>query len=286
MAYWDGSNWQILTAEFDANSKTFTCTLPLSILSGTVIEVYKTSTASLSLSTPIVGAETQVTADGTDFVPTATVSLVCDGIQCGTVTADRDGAFSNEAVEVSNLLMVGLLGVGSHVVTASDIYGDSASFAVTFFTPTLTLDPTSRSAGTSVSITGAGFAAGGAFQVWLMPISGSRIGPLPLQDSSGFVDSSGELLSTFTVPANVAGYDYVLIQEGQLAVEVGFHATSLTLSYDVIGPYTMLRLMDTGLLPDPLSLLIAMACQVAVLKLQAPATSMMSRLNCPTCDNE
>jgi hypothetical protein len=120
--------------------------------------------ASISLSSTSASPGTPVTVTGSNFAPGRSVTIKFDDTIMMTVTATASGAFT------ATFSIPGATPSGSHTVAAGDGANNaSATLSVALQTsqPTLSLSSTSASVGSSLTVSGSGFAPGGTVTIKL-----------------------------------------------------------------------------------------------------------------------
>jgi hypothetical protein len=135
-----------------------------------------------------------VTVTGSGFAASSTVTINYDGVvqttSPATVTTSSSGAFSASFSVPASV-------VGAHTVSASD--GSSSSSATFTVTQSITLAPTSGSVGSSVTVTGSGFAGSKTVTI---KFGSTTMTTVP---STVTTDAYGSFSASFTVPAATAG---------------------------------------------------------------------------------
>lgn len=140
-------------------------------------------------------AGTSVTVSGIGYSGSSTINIALDGISQttspSTVTSSSSGSFSCRFTVPSSL-------VGAHVVQATDA---STSLAATFVltAPSITITPVSGYVGSTVTISGNGFAPSSIVTVKFDSTS-QATNPATLISSS-----SGSISCTLTVPTSLSG---------------------------------------------------------------------------------
>ncbi len=206
-----------------AGSITYVMTVPASAPSGTYaisiedennanisasinFTVTLNSILTLSVNTGNVGDA--VTVTGTNFSPSTTLTILFDNITVGTVTTDAGGNFTSQ-------VSIPAAVCGAHTIKIG-------SFGQTYtITPKITLDKTQGIAGTTVTITGTGFAASTAITA---TFNNSAVAL-----SSSITNTTGGFVVTFTVPTAATGSYNVQVTAGSLA-SAGFSIVDASLS--------------------------------------------------------
>ncbi|MGD0451800.1 MAG: hypothetical protein ABSA79_12195, partial [Candidatus Bathyarchaeia archaeon] len=149
---------------------------------------------------------TVVTVSGTGYGPLKTVTIKYSSSTMtttpGTVTTTPYGTFSCTFTVPASV-------AGGHVVLASDSASPSNSASASFtVAPNITLNPTSGKVGSTVTVTGTGFAANSLLSA---TFGGSSV----TLSGTHTTDGSGNLPSgmTFTVPASIAGAQQVVVTD-------------------------------------------------------------------------
>jgi len=126
-----------------------------------------TITPSVTLSSSSVVAGSQLTVNGTSFAASSTVTIYIDSVSTITTTTNASGSFS-----VSLTVSQGVS--GSHTLTATDSLSNSKSVTYSI-TPSITINPSSFTSGSQVTVNGTGFAASSNITFYMdgVPISGS-----------------------------------------------------------------------------------------------------------------
>ncbi len=142
------------------------------------------------------------TVSGSGFTPGATVRVLWDslsGPQIGSNTADGSGNLPNTSVTIPAAT------AGSYNVFASD---GTNSASTTFTIPfSLNLNPSSGAPGSSVAVSGSGYAAGEIVSVAWDTLSN--------QLATATADGHGSFSASLTVPANAAAGNHVVLAAGQ-----------------------------------------------------------------------
>jgi hypothetical protein len=140
---------------------------------------------------------TTVTASGSNFVPSSTITITFGLSQIqttpATVTASNVGSFSASFTVPSYV-------AGNYVVSATDnsINNNSASVAFTI-TPTITVSPTSGIVGTTVTVSGSNFVPSSTITITYNGIQQTTSPPTVTSTNTG------SFTATFTVPATSNG---------------------------------------------------------------------------------
>lgn len=173
------------------------------------------------------GIGTSVLVTGSGFSSSSTVTIAFDGIiqptAPSTVTSTSDGRFICYFTVPAYL-------VGAHVVQAVDAT-TSAAATFTITVPTITITPASGSVGSTVTVSGSGFATSSPLTV-KFDTALQNTSPSTITSSS-----SGSFTCTLTVPSSVAGAHTI-----QVTDTFGNSATTV---YTVTAPtYTLTVLSD------------------------------------------
>ena len=167
----------------DSKKKLITAALSLLLLSMLVVTTLFTPLARAQLSlglNPTSGTVGEsVTVTGAGFTPNGTVSIDFSGTNVATTSADDSGAISTTFTVPSE-------SPGSYSVTTTDAGG--AGSATASFTVVqnlfLTVDPTQGQAGTTVTVTGAGFTPSGTVNI---DFSGTNVATTSADDSGAII---------------------------------------------------------------------------------------------------
>ena len=154
-------------------------------------EVLLNSVLTISNNTGNVGDT--VTVTGTNFTPNASVNILFDTQAVATVTTDALGNFSQQ-------ITVPAAVYGAHVIKVGTI---QQAYTVT---PTMTMDKTQGIAGTTVTLTGKGFAGGTAIT--------AVFGTTAITLTPAVTDATGGFTSSFVVPAMATGAYAVQVTAG------------------------------------------------------------------------
>jgi hypothetical protein len=134
------------------------------------------------------------------------------GIVLGNVTTDTTGALgAGTTVHVPGLA-TGSYEIGIYLANANDVFLASQSFAET--APTLSLSASSGAAGSMVTVSGTGYAAGASYQLCLVPAGATQCGGVGVDLVVFQADASGAIPAntTATMPAvPPASYDVVVL---------------------------------------------------------------------------
>jgi len=161
------------------------------INASTTFEVLLNSVLAISHSTGNVGDT--VTVTGTTFAANTSVNILFDTQIVGTVITDALGNFSQQ-------ITVPAAVCGAHVIKVGTI---QQAYTVT---PTMTMDKTQGIAGTTVTLTGKGFAGGTAI---IALFNNNAITLTP-----AVTDATGGFTATFVVPATATGTYNVQVTAG------------------------------------------------------------------------
>jgi len=144
-------------------------------------------TASISPSSGPVG--TMVAVSGTYATPGGSVAISWDGNFVDSVLAEEDGTYSYDLAAPAST-------AGEHTITAEDV--ESTNTAAQTFTvePQIVLSTSAGPVGAELTVTGTGFAANAYVDVTFDAIP-------KVEDFA--TDSVGSFMTTFKVPASVAG---------------------------------------------------------------------------------
>ena len=155
---------------------------------------------------------TSITVTGNGLAPNVSTTIKYDGVAKTTVVTDSDGSLSTTIVVPESK-------AGPHTVLASNTGGSaSATFTVT---PSISLSASSGTVGSSVTVTGKGFAAGKATQVKFNTLTVGTVTSNTL----------GSFTATFTVPSSPSGANTIsATNTGGTASGIFNIGTSLNLS--------------------------------------------------------
>jgi hypothetical protein len=158
--------------------------------------------SSISLAPPSAKVGVTVTVSGSNFIPNSPITIALDGTQVATTTATATGAIPGGVA-----FTVPAAPAGAHTVTATDSTNNIATATLTI-TPNTLLTPTSGPYGTSVSITGQGFAASSTITV---TFAGTQVATSPTTLQT---DNSGTFSGSFIVPSSSARAQQVISSDG------------------------------------------------------------------------
>ncbi len=158
--------------------------------------------ASISLAPPNAKVGATVTVSGSNFISNSPITIALDGVQVATTTAIATGAIPGGVT-----FTVPATPAGAHTITATDSTNNIATATLTV-TPNTIIAPTSGPYGTSVSITGQGFAASSPIT---LSFNGANIATSPLSLQT---DNTGSFSGSFIVPSSSAGAQPVLSSDG------------------------------------------------------------------------
>jgi hypothetical protein len=154
-------------------------------------QVLLNSILTISANTGNVGSA--VTVTGNTFSPNTAVNILFDTLTVGTVTTDALGNFSQQ-ITIPNAVC------GAHVIKVGTI---QQTYTVT---PKIVLDKTQGIAGTTVTVTGSGFAGGTAIT--------AKFGTSSVTLNPAVTNATGGFTSSFVVPAAATGIYAVEITAG------------------------------------------------------------------------
>ena len=154
-----------------------------------------TATSAITLNPSSGAVGSTVTVTGSGFAASSSITIKYDGTTVATTTSTSSGSLPS-GVTFSVPASV----AGSHTVSATDASSNTASVTFTL-TPSISLSPTSGNVGSTVTVSGSGFASSSTITI--------KFAGTTQTTSPGTVttSSSGSLPSgvTFSVPASVAG---------------------------------------------------------------------------------
>lgn len=156
--------------------------------------MFTITTSSITLNPTSGPVGTTVTVTGTSFIPDSTITIKFDGTTLATtpatVTTSAAGGFTATFVVPAST-------AGGQTVTASD--GTNTGSATFTVTPKITLTPTSGPVGTTVTVTGSGFAGGSKITV---TFNGATVITSPATVTTS---ATGGFTATFAVPTSTTG---------------------------------------------------------------------------------
>ncbi len=208
-----------------AGSITYVMTIPVAATSGSyAISIVDESNANitasanftvllnsiLTLSTNTGNVGSAVTVTGTNFTPNTAFTILFDTLNVGTVTTDALGNFSKE-------ITVPATTCGVHLIKVGTI---QQNYTVT---SKMTLDKTQGIAGTTVTVTGNGFAAGTAIT--------AKFNGAAIVLTSAVTDATGSFTTSFVVPAVATGTYVVEIAAGN-ALTANFTIVDASITLD------------------------------------------------------
>ncbi len=207
-----GSIIYVMTVPGDTLSGTYTITVKDetsdSITASKNFTVTLNSILTISHNTGNVGSA--VTVTGTNFSPSTAVTILFDTLNVGTVTTDAQGNFSKE-------ITVPATTCGAHLIKVGTI---QQTYTVT---SKMTLDKTQGIAGTTVTVTGTGFAAGTAIT--------AKFNGAAIVLTSAITDATGSFTTSFVVPAVATGTYVVEITAGN-ALTANFTIVDASVTLD------------------------------------------------------
>ncbi len=207
-----GSITYLLTVPATAAAGTYTITIEDesndNITASANFTVALNSVITLSKNTGNVGDT--VTAAGTNFSPSTTLTILFDNITVGTATTDASGNFTQQ-------ITIPAAVSGAHAIKVGAV---QQTFTVT---PKMVLDKTQGIAGTTVTITGTGFPGGTSIV--------ATFSNTPLTLNPSVTDASGGFTAIFTVPMVAAGTYEVRVIAGSTQT-ANFTVVDPTISLD------------------------------------------------------
>jgi len=158
-----------------------------------------------------VGATVTVTGDG--FDDNSTITIYFDGVSQTTTTSDTNGTLTSKTFTVPEASR------GTHTVKAQDVIGnyDTATFTVS---ASITLNPTSGPSGTTVTVTGTGFAASHSITITYDGVS------IATSPATVTTNSSGVFTADFVVPVGEAGTYVVSVSDSTSTITANFVSTT------------------------------------------------------------
>jgi hypothetical protein len=158
------------------------------------------SSISLSPSSGAIGVT--VTVSGSNFLSTSPLTVTYDGVTVDTSTSTGSGALPSGVT-----FIVPASAFGGHVVMVTDGYGNYATATFTMNVASISLSPATGPVGTSVTVSGQGFAASSAITA---TFGGSAVTLSGVTSTGSSGSFSG---ATFTVPSSSAGSKSVVITD-------------------------------------------------------------------------
>lgn len=158
-----------------------------------------------------------ITVSGTGFAASSDIIIYFDGdevdITAGDNDTNSDGSFSDATFTVPDTSR------GSHTIKAKDEDNnyDTATFTVA---QKITIDPTSGSSGTTVTVTGTAF---GASKTITIKYDGTTVATVPTTVTT---NPTGYFSATFTVPASMAETYVVEASDGTNTATASFVSTT------------------------------------------------------------
>jgi archaellum component FlaF (FlaF/FlaG flagellin family) len=143
---------------------------------------------------------TLVTLNGSNFEPASLITVKYDGITVPTYPPQAQTNGSGAFLDV--LFNIPTSAFGNHILTVTDNGGSSAN-ATLNVTPSLTVAPTRGSNGTSVTLSGNGFAANSTITIDTEMVASTSPDPLT-------TTVTGSFTASFIVPPNTHASDYTV----------------------------------------------------------------------------
>jgi hypothetical protein len=138
----------------------------------------------LTLSTNTGNVGDTVTVSGSNFTPGANITVMFDTTPRGTFTVDASGNFTAD-------IQIPAAACGAHAIKVGAV---EQAYTIT---PKMTMDKIQGIAGTTVTLTGTGFAATTAIA--------ATFGSAAITLNPAITDANGGFVSSFTVPNNATG---------------------------------------------------------------------------------
>ena len=154
-----------------------------------------------------------VTVSGTGFAASKSVDITFDGSTVEDATTNTSGSFPATTFQVPSTSR------GSHTIKAEDASNNDATATFTV-SASITLNPSTGSAGTIVTITGTGF---GSVRPVTITYNAQSVATNP---SSVTTNSAGYFSATFTAPAGLAGTYVVQASDGTNTATASFTSTT------------------------------------------------------------
>ncbi len=161
-----------------------------------------TLTPQIYLTTTSGSAGDQVTVNGNGFYPNTTITVYFDGVPqnlASVVSTDYNGQFN------SAIFTVPQVSGGSHIVTAGD-YGGTSLGVTYVIAPKLTLSANTGAVGSSITVSGSGFAGSSVLSFFL---DGTAISVSASTNSSGNFSNIA-----ITIPAIAGGAHTLTVSDG------------------------------------------------------------------------
>lgn len=187
------------------------------ITAGTTLSIIPTITSTATIVKP--GQSVSLTALGFAQYETVAVSIDTVNTTNGYLSCDSTGSCSGSVVMPSSNIVQ-----GTHLLIATGYTSGSIAETALAFTPAFTLVPLSGGPGTTVTLTGAAFAAGETVQMYW----GTQTGTL---EGTGTTDSQGNLSSSFSTPTAVKAGKYTIT-----VVRTKQNPVTVTTSFQVLPP--------------------------------------------------
>jgi hypothetical protein len=203
----------------------FTFTVPASTEGSHTIKAEETSatsnndTVSIAISPKITINPTTgsvgdaITVSGNGFDGSSTVTVSFDAVTMTTASTNSSGTLSSATFAVPSTSR------GTHTVRAQDAGSNYATATFTVSTK-ITINPTSGPSGTTVTVTGTGFAAS---QTVIITYAGTNVVTSPSTVTTG---STGGFTATFVVPVSPVGTYIVSAGDGVNTATANFQSTT------------------------------------------------------------
>ena len=174
---------------------------------------FTVTTRSITLSPNNGPVTTSVTVSGSNFIPSSALTIAYDGVTVATSTSTASGALPTGvtfAVPSSTF--------GSHTVTVTDSSGNNVGALFTV-AASISLNPVNGPVGTSVTVTGRGFAGSSTVTLSFNSVAVTT-SPTPVQ-----ADTFGSFSCSFTVPSSANGAMTVQATDGAHPATASFAVT-------------------------------------------------------------
>lgn len=230
--------------------------------SDTIIATNFTITPQITLNSTTGKSGDQISVSGNGFAASNTITIYFDGVAqtpASAVYSDSIGQFYNAVITVPQT------SGGNHTITAGD-YGGVSSGVTYSVTSTMTLSATTGAVGSSITVSGGGFAANSALSFFLdsTPIS-----------VSASTNSIGNFSNVALVIPSISGGSHVFkVQDASAnSVTANFSVTAVMTTGPATGPIdTTVAIIGKGFLASsPISVTFDGATVTSLLSLASGA---------------
>jgi hypothetical protein len=221
--YYDSTSVGTVTTDTYGSFDDFSLTVPASVKGGHDVKgkdatgyspaVTFTVSPEITLNTSSGSVGDTVSVTGTGFAASKSVDITFDTSTVASTTTNSSGSFTATTFTVPSTSR------GSHTVKARDASSNQAT-ATFNVAASISLNPATGSAGTSVTVTGNGFAASSAITITYNSIN------VPTNPVSPTTNSAGYFTASFSVPAGLAGTYVVQASDGTNTVTANFTSTT------------------------------------------------------------